>query len=73
MLEKIITIAKEFCDNDDMEWSEDTSILMDMELSSMEMFAFIAKVEKSLGIHISERQLARIATLGDLVTLAKKG
>lgn len=73
MLETIIEIGKEFCGSDDIEWSEDTSILMDMELSSMEMFAFIAKVEKKLDIHINERQLARIASLGDLVTLAKKG
>lgn len=73
MLEKIIRIAQEFCEDEDVEWNEDTSILSDMELTSMEMFSFIAKVEGELNIKINERQLGRIGTLGDLVRLAEKG
>lgn len=73
MLDKIIKIAQEFCEDEDIEWSEDTSILSDMELTSMEMFSFIAKVEGELNIKINERQLRRIGTLGDMAEVARKG
>ena len=37
MLEKIIEIAKNYC-TESLDWSQDTSIMSDMELSSMEFF-----------------------------------
>lgn len=72
MLDKIIEIAKKICDSEDIELSEDTSILMDMELSSMEFFSFISEVEGELEISISERELNSIETLGDLAEIAEE-
>lgn len=72
MLDKIIEIAKKICDSEDVELSEDTSILMDMEFSSMEFFSFISEVEGELEISISERELNRIETLGDLAEIAEE-
>lgn len=66
MLEKIIEIAKPYC-SEDLDWSEDISIMSDMELSSLDFFAFISTVEETFGVRISERQLKRIDTLGDLI------
>lgn len=66
MLEKIIEIAKPYC-SEDLDWNEDISIMSDMELSSLDFFAFISTVEEYFNIHISERQLKRIDTLGDLM------
>ena len=63
MLEKIIEIAKPYC-SEDLDWNEDISIMSDMELSSL---AFISTVEEYFNIRISERQLKRIDTLGDLM------
>lgn len=72
MLDKIIEIAKKICDSEDIELSEDTSILMDMEFSSMEFFSFISEVEGELEISISERELNSIETLGDLAEIAEE-
>ena len=66
MLEKIIEIAKPYC-SEDLDWNEDISIMSDMELSSLDFFAFITTVEETFGVRISERQLKRIDTLGDLI------
>lgn len=66
MLEKIIEIAKPYC-SEDLDWNEDISIMSDMELSSLDFFAFISTVEETFGVRISERQLKRIDTLGDLI------
>ena len=66
MLEKIIEIAKPYC-SEDLDWNEDISIMSDMELSSLDFFAFTSTVEEYFNIRISERQLKRIDTLGDLM------
>lgn len=71
MLEKLIELAKEVCE-EDLEWNEDTSIMMDMQLSSLEFFSFIANIEDIFKIRISERQLTRIDTLGDLAELIRR-
>ena len=71
MLEKLIELAKKVCE-EELEWNEDTSIMMDMQLSSLEFFSFIADVEAVFKIRISERQLTRIDTLGDLAELIQR-
>ena len=71
MLETIIEIAKKYC-TDDLEWNEDTSIMSDMELSSLDFFSFISTVEETFNVRISERQLKRIDTLGDLVEMIQE-
>ena len=71
MLEKIIEIAKNYC-TESLDWSQDTSIMSDMELSSMEFFEFICAVEDKFKIHTSERQLKHVDTLGDLMVLIRE-
>ena len=71
MLEKIIEIAKPYC-SEDLDWNEDISIMSDMELSSLDFFAFISTVEETFGVRISERQLKRIDTLGDLINTVQE-
>lgn len=71
MLEEIIELAKNCCEAD-VEWGEDTSILTDMELSSLEIFEFINEVEMRFSIHLKERQLGEIVTLGDLAEAVEK-
>ncbi len=71
MLEKIIKIAEKICDTTDVELNEDTSIVMDMELSSMEFMAFVSEIEATMDIHIKERELRKIDTLGELAELVE--
>lgn len=72
-METIIALAKKFVEEPEkIEWGEDTSIVSDMELTSMELFSFIAQVEAELEIRIKERELNRIETLGDLAELVQR-
>lgn len=72
MMKQIIALAQKIFQDDTLELTEDTSIIADMELSSMEIFEFIAEVEREFSIHISERQLNQIDTLGDLYRIVKQ-
>lgn len=72
MLQKIIEIAERVCELDDVELNEDTSIITDMELSSMEFLAFVTEIEGEMNIHIKERELRGIETLGDLAEVVTK-
>ena len=70
MIEKIIEIAKKLCDKE-LEWNENISIINDMELSSLDFFEFICNVEDAFDIRLSERQIRKIDTLGDLAILVQ--
>ena len=72
MLEKIIEIARNVCETEGIELNEDTSIISDLELSSMEFLAFVAEVENLMGIRIKERELRNIDTLGELAELVEE-
>lgn len=65
MMEKLLKIAEKYCSEEQV-LDEDTSIMMDMELTSLEFFNFICDVEEAFGVHFTERQLRRIDSLGDL-------
>lgn len=72
MLEKIIDIANRLCELGEVELNEDTSIITDMELSSLEFMAFVAEVEGVFNVRIKERELRRIDTLGELAELVEE-
>ena len=72
MLEKVIKIAEKVCEMDGIELNEETSIISDMELTSMEFLAFIAEIEGAMGIRIKEKELRNIDTLGELAELVEE-
>lgn len=66
-MERIIEIAKKYTEEPGtIDWGRDTSILTDMELTSLELFSFVAEAEAAFGVRIKARELNRIETLGDL-------
>lgn len=72
MLEKIMELARACCKEEHVEWNEDTSILTDMGLSSLEIFDFMLKVETQFSIHFQDRELSDIVTLGDLTEAVQR-
>lgn len=72
MIKQIIELAKKYCLEQTLEMNEDTSLTLDLELSSMEILKFISEVEDTFDVHISERMLNRIDTLGDLCQIIEK-
>jgi len=71
MLEKVIGFVEKVCEVEGVELNEDTSIISDLELSSLEFLAFISEIEGAMGIRIKEKELRNIDTLGDLVELVE--
>ena len=71
MLDEIIEIAKDFC-QEDIQWDGDTSVLTDMELTSLEIFEFIGRVEDRFSVRFTDRQLRNIVTLGDIADAVKE-
>lgn len=71
-MEDLIKLARKVCADLSVELNEDTSIALDMELSSMEFLNFIAGVEDTFGIKIPERLLNRVDTLGDLFKVIQR-
>lgn len=72
ILDEIIELAKGFADEElELDWSEYTSILLDMELTSMEFFSFISEVEHAFDIKIRNREMNRIETLGDIADIVE--
>lgn len=64
LLEKIIEIL---CENIDVqEVNEESSFLDDLEMASIEVFAFVGDLEAELEIVIPEKFLSRAATVGEL-------
>lgn len=72
MLEKIIEIVRNVCEAEGIELNAETSIVSDLELSSMEFLAFVAEVENLMGIRIKERELRNVDTLGELAELVEE-
>ena len=72
MIEKIIEIVERVCETDGVELNEETSIVSDLELSSLEFLAFITEVESTMGINFKERELRNIDTLGELAELIEE-
>ena len=73
ILVQIIEIARSIAEDGlDIEWNEDTSIVMDMELSSMEFFSLIAEIEHTFDFHMKNREVNSIETLGDIAKIVKE-
>ena len=70
MFEKIVEIAQNYLE-EDMDITRDTRVIQDMELSSMELFSFISDIEQECNISISESQIQKIKTIGDIVDIAE--
>ncbi len=70
MFEKIVEIAQNYLE-EDMDITRETRVIQDMELSSMELFSFISDIEQECNISISESQIQKINTIGDIVDIAE--
>ncbi|MCR5608522.1 MAG: acyl carrier protein [Lachnospiraceae bacterium] len=72
MLEEIIEIAKEYVEDEDIEVTGETSLLEDLEFSSMEFFSFISDIEDKFDTTIPENALKKIETINDIVEFLSK-
>ena len=69
MLERIRDILKEYVDIPRETITTETMLLEDLGLSSLEIVSVIVAFEEEFDIEISDRKLAEIETVGDVLKL----
>ena len=71
--ETILNIIEDVTDIPKDEIEEDSSLISDLDISSIEIMAVVSKVEKEFSIKIKEEQLLTIETVKELVELVSEG
>ena len=68
MLEKLQNIIREAAEKDDLIVTEDTILLSDLGLNSLELIQMVCDVEEMFGIEISDRVLNTLKTIKDIIS-----
>lgn len=71
---RLAAIIEDVADIPQDEFNEDSSLMMDLDLASLEIMAIIARIEKEFSIKFTEDELLSVETLRDAVEVifAKK-
>lgn len=64
VLEKVIAIFAEMTEAEDIR--EDSELIEDLELSSIDVFTLLAEMETEFGISIPERLVRKMGTIEDV-------
>lgn len=67
MLERLIAVVGEYVPVDRQKIDYNTSLRMDLGLNSLDLVNLAVSVENEFGIEISDRKLAMMKTVGDLI------
>lgn len=71
MLDKIKNILAEYADiNENI--TEETNLINDLELSSLDLVNIIVAFEDEFNIEIPDRKISEIITVGDIICLLKE-
>lgn len=72
-MDTILEILASYYEDGDLSYVEqDSQIMDDLGLSSMDFFSLITDVEMEFDIHISEREIQQILTVGDIARLVEE-
>ena len=73
MREELIELFKNAYEGEeDVVVDENTNIMDDLDLSSLEFFSLVKNIEDKYGVAISERELQSIVTIGDVIAIMEK-
>ena len=64
VIEQVIEVTEKTLKVKDID--EDTYMQDDLHIESLDFYSLLANLEKSFGIRIPERVLARVETIGDI-------
>ncbi len=75
MMDTVLEIIQDCCEEVDPSLiTEESRFLDDLELSSLDFFSLISEIESEFNIHITELEIQRLVTVGDLLhVLQEKG
>lgn len=74
-MDTVLEIIQDCCEEVDPSLiTEESRFLDDLELSSLDFFSLISETESEFNIHITELEIQRLVTVGDLLhVLQEKG
>ena len=74
-MDTVLEIIQDCCEEVDPSLiPEESRFLDDLELSSLDFFSLISEIESEFNIHITELEIQRLVTVGDLLhVLQEKG
>ena len=74
-MDTVFEIIQDCCEEVDPSLiTEESRFLDDLELSSLDCFSLISEIESEFNIHITELEIQRLVTVGDLLhVLQEKG
>ena len=74
-MDTVFEIIQDCCEEvDPSTITEESRFLDDLELSSLDFFSLISEIESEFNIHITELEIQRLVTVGDLLhVLQEKG
>ena len=74
-MDTVLEIIQDCCEEVDPSLiTEESRFLDDLELSSLDFFSLISEIESEFNIHITEQEIQRLVTVGDLLhVLQEKG
>ena len=67
---KVISLIREVIDDDKMDIQEDTNLVRELELSSLELANLLATLENEYHVEISDFLLRRMITVGNVIDVA---
>lgn len=72
MIEKLTEIISEHTGNSDITITEDTVLIADLGLNSLDLVNLAVKVEDEFDIEIPDRAIKDFKTVGDVIAFIKK-
>jgi len=72
MIEKLTEILRENTGEEDITINEDTVLITDLGLNSLDLVSLACAVEDEFGIEIPDRAIRNIKTIGDVIALIEK-
>ncbi len=67
VFEKIVDIIVDIADIPRAEIHEDSELMDDLNLSSLEIMAVVSKIEKEFSVKFSEKELLAMSSLADMI------
>lgn len=72
-MDTVLKIIQDCCEEVDPSLiTEESRFLDDLELSSLDFFSLISEIESEFNIHITELEIQRLVTVGDLLRILQE-
>jgi acyl carrier protein len=67
IFEKLKELIRDYSGNSDLQISEDSSLINDLQLSSLDVISLIGMIEDNFDIEVDDENIAGIVTVKDVI------